>query len=250
MVRRLLVRGMVAGFLASLLAFAFAKVVGEPQVEGAIAFEERMSHSMGGSHAHEMPELVSRDVQSGLGLFVGLAVFGSAVGGLFSLAFAYLYGRIGALGARATAVLLAALGYLSIVLVPFFKYPPNPPAVGDPSTIELRTALFFTMIALSLAAMAVALVVSRKVAAPRGAWAQSLTAGAVYLVLVAVVQAWLPDIDEVPKDFPATLLWQYRMATFGIQAVLWAGLGLLFASLSQPLLEGGRARRRTVAPAD
>ncbi len=152
MVRSLLVRGMLAGFLASVLAFGFAKMVGEPQVEAAIAVEEQMAEAMGGSHAHEMPELVSRDVQSGLGLLVGLGVFGSAVGGLFALGFAAVYGRVGAIGARATSLMLALLCYIAIVLVPFLKYPPNPPGVGDPSTIGMRTALFFTMIGLSLAA--------------------------------------------------------------------------------------------------
>ena len=37
-------RGMLAGLFASLLAFGFAKVYGEPQVDRAIAFEEHVSH--------------------------------------------------------------------------------------------------------------------------------------------------------------------------------------------------------------
>lgn len=241
MVRSLLVRGMIAGLVASLLAFAFARVVGEPQVEAAIAFEDQAAHAMGGSHAHEMPELVSRDVQSGLGLFVGLGVFGSAVGGLFALVFAFAHGRLGALGARATSVLLAAMGYVAIVLLPFLKYPPNPPAVGDPSTIGLRTALFFTMIGASLLAMVVAVVASRRVVARfkiQDIWGRWLCAGAIFVVLGALVHAWLPEINEVPEHFPATLLWQYRVAAFGMQAVLWAALGLIFAHLAQPVMTG------------
>jgi len=239
MVRSLLVRGMIAGFLASLLAFAFARVVGEPQVAQAIAFEEQAAHEMGGSHAHEMPELVSRDVQAGLGLFVGVAVFGSALGGLFSLTYAFVYGRIGVPGARATAVLLALLGFIAIVLVPFLKYPPNPPAVGDPSTIGLRTALFFTMIGVSLVAMGAAVAGARKVArlsAQGDAWAHWLGAAAIFVVLAVLAQAALPDIDEVPGHYPATLLWRYRMAAFGMQAVLWGALGLIFAALAQPVM--------------
>lgn len=236
MVRSLLVRGMLAGFLASVLAFGFAKMVGEPQVEAAIAVEEQMAEAMGGSHAHEMPELVSRDVQSGLGLLVGLGVFGSAVGGLFALGFAAVYGRVGAIGARATSLILALLGYIAIVLVPFLKYPPNPPGVGDPSTIGMRTALFFTMIGLSLAAMVIALVLARRFVLRVGAWRAWLGAGALFLVLTALAQALLPDINEIPGHFPAVLLWQYRVAAFGIQAVMWGALGLLFASLAQPLL--------------
>ena len=236
MVRSLLVRGMLAGFLASVLAFGFAKMVGEPQVEAAIAVEEQMAEAMGGSHAHEMPELVSRDVQSGLGLLVGLGVFGSAVGGLFALGFAAVYGRVGAIGARATSLMLALLGYIAIVLVPFLKYPPNPPGVGDPSTIGMRTALFFTMIGLSLAAMVIALVLARRFVLRVGTWRAWLGAGALFLVLTVLAQAVLPDINEIPGHFPAVLLWQYRVAAFGIQAVMWGALGLLFASLAQPLL--------------
>jgi predicted cobalt transporter CbtA len=236
MVRSLLVRGMIAGFVASLLAFAFARVVGEPQVEAAIAFEEQAAHAMGGSHEHEMPELVSRETQAGAGLFIGLGVFGAALGGLFALVFAFVHGRMGALGARATSGLLALLGYIAIVLVPFFKYPPNPPAIGDPSTIGLRTALFFAMIAVSLAAMVVAVLAARRLAAHRDAWTMGLAAGAIFIVLGALAHVLLPDINEVPEHFPATLLWQYRVAAFGIQAVLWAALGIVFAHLAEPVM--------------
>ena len=236
MVRSLLVRGMLAGFLASVLAFGFAKMVGEPQVEAAIAVEEQMAEAMGGSHAHEMPELVSRDVQSGLGLLVGLGVFGSAVGGLFALGFAAVYGRVGAIGARATSLMLALLGYIAIVLVPFLKYPPNPPGVGDPSTIGMRTALFFTMIGLSLAAMVIALLLARRFVLRVGAWRAWLGAGALFLVLTVLAQTVLPDINEIPGHFPAVLLWRYPVAAFGIHAVMWGALGLLFASPAQPLL--------------
>ena len=40
MMRSLLVRGMIAGLLGGLVAFGIAKIVGEPQVDTAIAFEE------------------------------------------------------------------------------------------------------------------------------------------------------------------------------------------------------------------
>ena len=49
------------------------------------------------------PPLVSRATQSGLGLFIGVVVYASAFGGLFALAFAFLYRRWGNLSARATA---------------------------------------------------------------------------------------------------------------------------------------------------
>jgi hypothetical protein len=38
----------------------------------------------------------------------------------------------------------------------------------------------------------------------------------------------LPDVNEVPEDFPATVLWQFRVASLGGQLIMWTTLGLLF----------------------
>jgi hypothetical protein len=80
MVRNLLLRGMLVGVIAGLLAFDFARIFGEPQVDRAIAFEDQMSQAKG--EAPE-PELVSREMQAGLGLFTGVIVYSAAIGGLF-----------------------------------------------------------------------------------------------------------------------------------------------------------------------
>jgi Probable cobalt transporter subunit (CbtA) len=63
MVGNLLLRGMLVGVFAGLLAFGFAKIFGEPQFDRAIAFEEQMNQAKG--EAPE-PELVSRETQAGL----------------------------------------------------------------------------------------------------------------------------------------------------------------------------------------
>src|SRR5215471_3722150 len=147
MVRSLLIRGMLAGALAGLLACGFAWIFGEPQVDVAIGFEQHM-HAVAGEAPQ--PETVSRAVQSTAGLLTGILVYGAALGGIFSLVFTYAYGRIGSLQPRATAATLAAAGFLTLILVPQIKYPANPPSIGEPETIAARTALYFTMIALSV----------------------------------------------------------------------------------------------------
>ena len=132
MVRTLLIWGMLVGIVAGLLAFGFARIFGETQVDRAITFEDQMDRAKGESPG---PELVSREVQSGVGLLTGVVVYGTALGGLFSLAFAFAYQRVGPASPRLTAALLAGAGFLSLVLVPQLKYPPNPPSVGRPETI-------------------------------------------------------------------------------------------------------------------
>jgi hypothetical protein len=250
MVRALLIRGMLAGLLASMLAFGFAKAVGEPPIERAIAIEEQMERAMSGAHGHEhdaMPELVSREVQSGLGLATGVGVFGTAVGGLFALVFAFAYGRVGRFGARTTSALLALAAFIAIVLVPFLKYPANPPGIGGPSTIGIRTALYFAMIAVSLGAMVSAVQLARWLTVRAGAWHAGLAGAALFIGIVTLALGWLPVLNEVPEHFPADLLWRFRLASLGIQAVLWAALGLSFGPLAERLLERSSGGRHLVS---
>ncbi len=239
MVRTLLIRGMLVGFLAGLLAFGFAKIVGEPQVDRAIAFETR-------AHAgHEEPELVSRRVQAGAGLFTGVVVYGAAFGGLFALVFAAVNGRIGRIGPRALSALLAGAGFVGIYLVPILKYPANPPAIGEPATIGPRTALFFLMILISVVAMTGAgLLWRRLLAARHEPWPAALTAIAAYLVVIALAQYLLPVIDEVPTGFPADVLWSFRVASLGTQLVMWTTLGLGFGWLTERAARSRAGRPR------
>jgi hypothetical protein len=230
MVGKLLVRGMLAGIAAGLLTFGFARLVGEPQVDQAISFEEKLDAAKG--EAPE-PELVSRPTQAGLGLFTGVVTYGAAMGGLFALTFAYLYGRAGRLRARPLSAWLALAAFVSIVIVPNIKYPANPPSVGDPETIGYRTGLFFLMIAISIAAMVFSLKVRRRAAVTMGDWNASIVSGLLYILIIAVVQSLLPVINEVPGAFPAVVLWKFRVAAVGMQVILWTTIGLLFGALAE-----------------
>jgi magnesium-transporting ATPase (P-type) len=240
MVRALLIRGMLAGALAGLLACAFAWIFGEPQVDVAIGFEQHMLAATG--EARE-PEMVSRAVQSTVGLLTGILVYGCALGGIFSLVFAYAHGRIGGMRPRATAATLAAAGFLTLILVPQIKYPANPPPIGEPETIAARTALYFTMIALSVIAAVAATSSARQLIRRLGGWNSAIAGGAAYLAVVTVSMFILPPANEVPADFSATTLWSFRMASFGTEAVLWIALGLVFGLLAERLLLPPSRRR-------
>ena len=162
MTGQLLLRGMLAGLLAGLIAFGFARLYGEPQVDRAIAFEELMAAAEAPADAHEEPEAVSRQTQAGIGLFTGVVTYAVAMGGIFSLVFAGLYGRVGRLSPRALALVLGAAAFVALVVVPDLKYPPNPPAVGDPETIGVRTGLFFVTLAASIFALCLAVAFARR----------------------------------------------------------------------------------------
>ncbi|WP_432193611.1 CbtA family protein [Streptomyces sp. bgisy027] len=237
-VRTLLVRGMLAGIGAGVLAFVFAYLVGEGPVDAAIAFESANSHEHGGE------ELVSRSVQSTAGLATGVLVFGVAIGGIVAFAFCFALGRIGRFGARATAGLTALAGFLLAYLVPILKYPANPPAVGNPDTLDKRTILFVLMIALSVLLGIAAILLGRRLAPAWGNWNASIAAGVAFVAVVAIAMVVLPSGENTPKGFPATDLWEFRLASIGVQAVLWSTFGLLFGFLAERVLEPKPARRQ------
>ncbi|MEX2970243.1 CbtA family protein [Streptomyces sp. C184] len=228
-IRALLVRGMLAGLAAGVLALVVAYLLGEPQVDAAIAFEEAHSHE------HEM-EVVSRGLQSTAGLATGVLVYGVALGGIAALAFCFALGRIGRFGARATAVLLSGAALLAVYLVPFLKYPANPPSVGDPDTIGTRTTLYFLMMLLSVLLAVGATILGRRLAPTLGNWNATVAAGAAFVVAVGLAYAFLPAVNEVPADFSATLLWQFRLSAIAIQLVLWTAFGLVFGHLAERVL--------------
>ena len=230
MVRGLLVRGMLAGLAAGIVAFAFAWGFGEPQVNLAIAFETHMHQTAGDAPE---PELVSRAVQGTIGLLTGLLVYGAALGGIFALVFAYAQGRMGRLGPRATAMVVGVSGFVVLILVPQIKYPANPPSIGNPETIGSRTGLYFTMIALSVIAAVAAVSTGRQLARRLGGWNAAIAAGAAYLVVIAAGMLILPPVNEVPADFSAVTLWNFRLASLGIEVVLWTGLALIFGILAE-----------------
>ncbi|MBZ9989531.1 CbtA family protein [Mesorhizobium sp. BH1-1-5] len=244
MVGKLLLRGMLVGLVAGILAFAFARVYGEPQVDKAIAFEEQQDQAAG---VAPEPGIVSRATQAGIGLASGVLVYGAALGGLFSLVFSFAYGRMGSLGPRATSALLALLGFFAVIVVPGLKYPANPPSVGNPETIGYRTELFFIMIVVSLATMVAAVGLAQRLWDRLGAWDATIVAGLAFLVVFALVKAALPDINEVPEQFSAVVLWQFRVASLGIQLVMWTVIGLAFGAVVERELaarnQRGGARR-------
>ena len=254
MIGSLLLRGMLVGIVAGLLCFGFLRVAGEPQVDRAIAFETQMDEAKAKANADAAmakgmpmpaedaePELVSRPVQAGLGLFTGVMVYSAAFGGLFALSFAIVYGRIGAFGPRSTAALLATAGFVALYVVPNLKYPANPPSVGDPDTIGMRTAYYFAIMAISLAGMIGAALAGRSLRVRMGAWNAWLAAGALYGVAMVAVAFLLPAVNEVPEGFPAVVLWQFRLASLGAQALMWTTLGLLFGALTERAVNLGRA---------
>src|SRR3954470_17032411 len=107
MEKKLILRGILAGAAAGLLAFLFARVFAEPQIGRAIDYESgrdaaqaALDKAAGLQAAAADPDLFSRTVQADVGIGVGMIFFGMAMGALFAVGYTVCLGRTGALRAR------------------------------------------------------------------------------------------------------------------------------------------------------
>jgi predicted cobalt transporter CbtA len=95
----------------------------------------------------------------------------------------------------------------------------------------MRSELYFIMVAISVIAAITAVLVGRKLAQRWGGWYATLSAIAGYLLVSIAAIAMLPTCSEVPADFPATVLYEFRMASLATQLALWATIGLVLGEL-------------------
>jgi len=223
-IARGLAAGLVAGLLAGLIALAFA----EPSVEAAVALEEA-SGADDAHHAHADGGL-SRRTQK-LGLVTGTALYGLGLGAVFGVAAWWAAGRLHG-DAWTRACKLGAVAVAAFVVLPALKYPPNPPAVGAPATVGGRTGLFMVLwisgLALAIAAWASARTLSQR------SWSRSAihaTVGAAALVAAAVLLAVLPGAPGA-GEFPADLLWSFRLWSVATQMLVFGGTAVCFGLLS------------------
>lgn len=253
---RIVGHGLLAGALAGVFAFLYARVFIEPVIGRAIDYEDGRGEAMAavaGMHEHEHGmELFTRDVQSWVGLGFGVLAFSIALGGLFAVVFVVVCSRFPGVHSRLTSVMLASAAFVTVYLVPFIKYPANPPSIGEADTIKERTGLYLLMVLLSVLLAIGASWLGRRLVPKLGSWAALLSALGAYVAAVGVVMWVLPSVAETPQPltdsagriiypgFSADDLYQFRSYAVGTQIIIWATIGVVFGSLVSRLLDGKR----------
>lgn len=273
--RALLVRGLIAGIVAGVLAFAVGFFIGEPPIDDAIALEESASavedapeeehshdeegathdeESAGHSHGDDDEAWApSRSTQKSWGLLTATTVVGAALGGLVALLAAGLMGRLGRPGRRIrpveSVVFATVVGFVALALVPALKYPAAPPAVGSGDTIGHRTGVYFGFVLISVVAAVVAIYLGQRLWSQVSAYAGVVGGALAYVAIVSVAAAVMPVVNEL-GDFPADILWSFRLSSFLTLATLWGVIGIVLAGLVGTLTthdDADRARRDLAA---
>lgn len=159
------------------------------------------------------------------GQVLGSIIMGVSIGALFGIVYS-LFRRVipGGHDIR-KALLLAAIMWLTLFVVPALKYPANPPTVGETETVEIRTMLYIALIAISGLLAIGFYLLSRRL---RGY--QKLSAAAGYGILMGVILIILPENPDAITA-PADLIWGYRIAAAATVSAYWLVLPLFFGSL-------------------
>lgn len=207
---RLILRGALSGVLAGIIGFIFAKIFAEPVIDKAIDYESgrddilgKLNDAAGLPSGPDGPEIFSRTIQSTVGIATGVIAFSAAMGALVAVAYVVLHGRVH-LRPRHLAWAVALFGLLGIYVLPFVKYPANPPAIGHDFTIETRGHLYLTMVAASLILLGLAVYVYRKLRPRFSTPAALALSGAAFLVVYGLLIGLLPSLGDLQANVDAT----------------------------------------------
>jgi predicted cobalt transporter CbtA len=229
--------GALAGLAGGLASGLFLALVGERSINDAIALERA-----GQTGPHE--EVFGRGVQQ-VGGVLGVGIVGVCLGVVFAVVFVAVRHRLPAADDWRRSAQLSMLAFVSIALVPFLKYPGNPPAVGDPETITERTVLYVIMLVWSCVATFAAYRLSLYLRAHRTPDAARVAGvAALYVALVTAALLLLPPSPDA-VDAPATLIWRFRTTSLGGSALFWSVLGAAFGWMLVRAPRNVRGRLRT-----
>jgi len=123
----------------------------EPYLDEAIGIENENFFASG--EEEDTPQFQAeyesyRIWQKGGQILAG-AILGTSMGALFGIVFAFSKNVLPGEHHVKKALVLSGIMYVTIYLIPFLKYPANPPTVGDADTVVLRSILYLSFIALS-----------------------------------------------------------------------------------------------------
>lgn len=208
---------LVAGF-SSGIVFGFINfITTEPFLDSAIELENRASFQSG--EEKDTPEFRAEYntyrywQKSGMVLAGG--IFGLATGSLFGIVFAYSRNALPGKHEIQKSLFLAILMWTTVFIIPFLKYPANPPTVGDPNTIVYRAILYLSFIAISGFGSLAFYYIYKKLSKNKKILA--FTGYAIFISIAFVLMPQNPDRVSAPMD----LVNGFRMMSAISVTVYW-----------------------------
>lgn len=220
-----LLSGCFAGIIHGLANLAIV----EPYLDRAIGIENQNLFASG--EEEDNPQFwiqydSYRYWQKGGQVLAG-AILGTSIGALFGIVFAYFRNVLPGSNNVKKALVLAGIMWLTLYVIPFLKYPANPPTVGDPETVVLREVLYIAFIAISgfgaigFYQLYKRLQKNKKYVAYIGY--------AAFISTVFVIMPPNPDAVTAPMD----LVNGFRIMSFIAVSIFWMSVGVILGMFWQ-----------------
>ena len=214
-----LVSGALAGLVHGTVNFAIV----EPYLDQAIGLENESLFASGEAEdtLEFWAEYESYRIWQKSGQVLAGVILGLAMGSLFGIVFALSRNSLPGKNDVSKSIILSGLMWLTLYLIPFLKYPANPPTVGDGETVVLRMILYVSFIIISGVGVVVFYKISKKLQNNKKYFA---IVGYAALMIVAFIA--MPDNpDEITA--PMNLVNEFRFVSVLGVSSFWITVGII-----------------------
>jgi predicted cobalt transporter CbtA len=227
---------LLAGAIAGTILGAINQVVVEPYIDHAIELEmlQQNTTAQSGQVITNPAEFAAYRFWQKGGEIIAGTILGLSIGSLYGIVFAYTRGSIsGTNNNKKKALIVAGIMWLVLFLMPALKYPPNPPAVGNPETIYYRQSLYVAFLAISgFSALGLAFLYRKMMVASSNNTKKKaiIIPSAVYAAIMAGAYLAMPANPD-PINAPIDLVIGFRITSAITISMFWAVLGVIFGAL-------------------
>ena len=225
---------LLAGAIAGTILGAINQIAVEPYIERAIELEMHNAAQSGQVMNNPSEFTAYRFWQRGGEIIAG-TILGLSIGSLYGIVFAYTHSSIsGTNNNKKKALIVASVMWLVLFLMPALKYPPNPPAVGDPETIYYRQSLYVGFLAISgFSALGLAFLYRKMMMVAYSnntkKKAMIIIIPSVYVAIMAGAYLAMPANPD-PINAPIDLVIGFRITSAITISMFWALLGVIFGA--------------------
>ena len=214
---------LISGTLAGAIHGTVNFVIVEPYLDQAIGIENQNLFASGEEEntAQFWAEYESYRIWQKSGQVLAGIILGIAMGSLFGIVYALSRNSLPGKNDVTKAVILAGIMWITIYLIPFLKYPANPPTVGDGETVALRAILYISFILLSGIGAFVFYKLSKKFQNNKKYF--GLFGYVIFIMIVFFVMPENPDQITAPMN----LVNEFRlMSILGVSS-FWGSIGII-----------------------
>ena len=223
---------LISGCFAGLIHGGLNLVLVEPYLDQAISIENQTLFATGEEEdtTSFWVEYNSYRVWQKGGQVLAGAILGTSIAALVGIVFLFVRKSLPEGNNVKKTLILSGLMWFTIFVIPFLKYPANPPTVGDAETVVMRGILFLSFIAISGLGAVAFYQVYKKLQNKK------FLAFVGYAVFIGVAFFLMPENpDEITA--PMDLVEGFRGASFVAVSVYRLTLGLILGGFVEKLQE-------------